>query len=237
MFVIPAIELRDGGVARATIPPGAADRTLTGESPFELVRAWAGAGFRRIHITDLDARAGAGSNEALVDTLLRDGACELQIEACIDSADDIQRLVDAGAARVVLGPRALDDESWFANAVALFPGLLIVATDVRQRRVVKRGWVRTLPVDILDFVDELDGAPLGGLLIDSATAQAALGAIELSLLEDVAEATDVPIMIRGGVCDSADLRALEHRGVSAAVVGEPFYSGALDAWSVAREFG
>lgn len=236
MFVIPAIELRDGAIARATAAHSA-ERSIPRENPVELVRAWAAAGFHRVHVADLDARAGQSPNDVLVDALLRDGACEVQLEAGTDSADDIQRLLDAGAARIVLGARALDDDSWLANAVTLFPGLLIVATDVRQRRVVKRGWVRTLPLDIFDFIAELGDAPLGGLLIDSTAAQGGLGSVDLALLEDIAEATDVPLITRGGVHDTADLRALEHRGVSAAVVGEPLCSGALDPWSVAQEFG
>jgi phosphoribosylformimino-5-aminoimidazole carboxamide ribotide isomerase len=245
MFVIPRIELRDGAAVRpAAASTGAApgtandgERSPARENAFELVRAWSAAGFHRIHVADLDALASAGANETLLDALLRDGGCELQVETRADSSDDIQRLLDAGAAQVVLGPRAMDDDSWLATAAELFPGSLIVATGVRQRRVVKRGWVRTLPLDIFDFLDELASLPLGGLLVSSAGQRGTLDASDLSLLEDIAEAASLPLITRDGVFDTSDLRALEHRGVSAAVVGEPLYSGVLDGWSVAQEWG
>src|SRR4029079_12859641 len=111
---------------------------------------------------------------------------------------------------------------WLAGASELYPGLLIVATDVRERRVVTRGWVRTLPLDILDIVEKLSGLPLGVLLV-SATPDNSRSGADLSLLEDVAEACDFPVIAAGGISTMNDLRALEHRGVSAGLFGGLLY--------------
>src|SRR5262249_23050215 len=113
---------------------------------------------------------------------------------------------------------------------------LVVATDVRERRVVTRGWVRSLPVDILDLVSELNSFPLGGLLLSPGQPFGQRNGFDLSLVEDVADACDFPLFDAGVIHSTPDLRALEQRGVSAAVLGEALYAGTLDARSVAMEF-
>src|SRR5262249_60974822 len=98
------------------------------------------------------------------------------------------------------------------------------------------GWEGILSVDVLDLVSELNGVPLGGLLVSPGGADNGRG-FDLSLLEDIAEASDFPVIADGGVSAMNDLRALEHRGVSAVLLGGALYSGELDARHVAMEFG
>jgi phosphoribosylformimino-5-aminoimidazole carboxamide ribotide isomerase len=162
---------------------------------------------------------------------------EIQVAGGVQSSEQIERLADAGASRVVLGGRALDEFDWLADVADLFPGLLLVSTDVRERRVVTRGWVHGLPVDVLDLVDDLAGLPLGGLIIASVQAEGQHTSSNLALLEDVAEACEFPVMTANGVSTMDDLRALEHRGLAGAVLGTALYSGSLDAQAVAHEFG
>jgi len=216
-------------------PSGEEGAGSTLGDPLAIARTWGMQGFRRIHLVDADAIAGTGSNSALVDEIIRDGAIEVQVADAAESSDRIEQVIAAGAVRVVVGPRGLEEPDWLSGAAELYPGLLIVATDVRERRVVTRGWVRSLPVDVLDLVSELNGVPLGGLLV-SPGADNGRG-FDLSLLEDIAEASDFPVIADGGVSAMNDLRALEHRGVSAVLLGAALYSGELDARHVAMEFG
>jgi phosphoribosylformimino-5-aminoimidazole carboxamide ribotide isomerase len=196
-------------------------------------RNWAHQGFHRIHLTDGDALAGLGSNEQLIDEIIRDGAIEVQVSDAAQSSERIEQVVNDGAVRVVVGPRGLDEPEWLAGAADLYPGLLIVATDLRERRVVTRGWVRTLPIDVFDLVGELNGLPLGELLVSPGAGEM----FDLSLIEDIAEASNFPVIADGGVAGMHDLRALEHRGVSCVLLGGALYTGELDARTVAREFG
>ena len=238
MLAIPQIELRNGLCVRPSAPFGTADSTgrdALGD-PIAVARAWANAGFRRIHVVDTDAVFGTGTNASLVEDIIRDGAIDVQTHDAAESGDQVERLVFAGAAHVVVGARGLEEPDWLESVANAYPGSLIVATDVRERRVVVRGWVRSLPLDILDVVADLSGLPLGGLLVSSACAAGHRTGADLSLLEDVADACAFPVIAMGGVADVSDLRALEHRGVSAVVLGEPLYRGHLDARSIAIEF-
>lgn len=237
MIAIPSVELRHGLCVQPSIGSNTGAAAAPVGEPIGVVRGWANLGFRRAFIVDGDALAGTGSNASLVEDILRDGALDLDVSSAASSSDEIERLVDAGALRVVLGPRALNEPEWLASTCALYPGMLVVSTDVRERRVVTRGWVRSFPHDILDVADELAGLPLGGLLISSASGDGSRSGADLALIEDVVEACDFPLIIAGGVDSMNDIRALENRGVSAVILGDALYNGTIDAHSAAMEFG
>jgi len=235
MITIPTISLR-GGACVSPAAPEISDPNLPLGSPVGLARAWASAGFPQLHVADLDALGGSGTNVTLMDEIVRDGGIGIQAASGAHTTDAVDRLFDAGAARVVLDVSAVEEPAWLATIADTYPGSVVVATDVRERRVVTRGWVRNLPVNIFDVVEELEGMPLGGLLISVVHGGGSATSADLSLLEDIAEACDFPVLTVGGVVTMNDLRALEHRGVSAVVLGSVLYSGALDARAVAQEF-
>jgi phosphoribosylformimino-5-aminoimidazole carboxamide ribotide isomerase len=227
MLAIPVVDLR----AHATIQPGSP------RDPISAVRALAALGFRRVHLIDQDAAAGSTTNLPVIDDVIRDGSIEVQVEGCIESADQIERFLDSGASQVVLGSRALEEPEWLAGVAELFPGSTIVATNVHDRRIGLRGWPRRAPVDVLDLVEELSGLPLGGLIVVPLRASdCALENSELSLLEDIAEASDAPLLASGGAQTMNDLRALEHRGIAAVLLGSTIFTDGLDARAVAEEF-
>lgn len=235
MIAIPAVDLRDGACVQL-VGGSYADERVRLADPAAVARGWAQLGFRRLHVVDLDAATGNGSNERIVDDIIRDVGVDVQVGGGIRSAERIQELFDAGACRVVVGTRALEEPDWLAHVTGLFPELIVVATDVRERRVVTRGWVRTLPLDIFDVVEELDAFALGGLLVTAVHREGQMAGTDLALMEDVAEASRFPVLASGGVANMNDLRALENRGVAGAVIGMALYTGALDARAVAQEF-
>lgn len=235
MIVIPAVDLRDGACVQ--LVGGSYEREQVRlPDPVAVARSWEQEGFRRLHVVDLDAATGNGTNALVVEEILRDVQADVQVGGGIRSVEQVEQLFHAGASRVVVGTRALEEPEWLASLAALYPGVVVVATDVRERRVVTRGWVRTLPVDIMDVVEQLNPLPLGGLLVTAVHMEGQMRGTDLALMEDVAEASRFPVIASGGVSSVADLRALEHRGVSAVVIGMALYTGALDARVVAQEF-
>jgi phosphoribosylformimino-5-aminoimidazole carboxamide ribotide isomerase len=235
MIAIPSIDVRNRVCVRpAGVKNGATD--LPSGDAIVVARGWAAHGFSRLHVVDLDAESGTGSNAGLIEDIVRDGAVEIQVGGGVQSLEQIERLADAGATRIVVGGRALDEIDWLEHVAELFPGLLLVSTDVRERRVITRGWVHGLPVDILDLVDDLTGIPLGGMIIGSVQSDGHHTSADLALLEDVAEGCEFPVITSGGVSTMDDLRALDHRGIAGAVLGTALYSGALDPRAVAHEF-
>lgn len=227
MIAIPALDIgvnsgfsRDGR-ARAASASGTARDLLD-------------LGFSYLHL-----QSGAAPSTSIpeLEDVIRDSHARVQVGR-LTSTSDIEQLLRAGAEAVVVGDRALEEPDWLAHLADLYPETIGVATDVRDRRVARRGWVRTLPVDILDLVDELNVLPLRELIVSIRPLDAEMRFEELSLLEDVADRSRCPVFATGGITSIHDLRALEHRGLAGAVIeAEKLLGGGIDGREVAREFG
>lgn len=235
MIAIPAVDLRDGACVQL-VGGSFAHEKVRLEHPVEVARSWEHYGFQRLHVVDLDAAMGKGSNLAVVRAVLTDSSIAVQVGGGVRSSERVEELLEAGATRVVVGTRAIEEPEWLAELAARHPGEIIVACDVRERKVTTHGWTRTLPVDILDVVAELNPLPLAGLLVTAVHREGQMQGTDLPLMEDVAEASSFPVIASGGVATMADLRALEHRGLAAVVIGMALYTGALDPVVVAGEF-
>jgi phosphoribosylformimino-5-aminoimidazole carboxamide ribotide isomerase len=235
MLAIPAIDLREGHVVQ--LVGGEYDREQVRlDEPRRVARQWADAGFARIHVIDLDAATGRGSNRKSVLQLLWDQAAALQVGGGVRSEEDLASLLDAGAVSVILGTRALEDLDWLANMAELYPGRCILAADVREGMVATRGWARTIERDVLQVVEEVSLLPLAGLLVTAVHREGRMQGPDLPLMEDVVDVAPFPVIASGGIGSLADLRALDDRGVSAVVIGMALYTGAIDPCVLAGEF-
>ena len=236
MIAIPAVDLR-GGACVQLVGGSYAQEKVRLDNPLEVARSWEHHGFARLHVVDLDAATGQGSNLRIVRDLISDAGVPVQVGGGVRSSELVEELLEAGAMRVIVGTRAIEEPDWLAGLASRHPGEIIVAADVRERRVTTRGWAHTLPVDILDLVEELNAFPLGGLLVTAVHREGQLQGTDLPLMEDVAELSHVPVIASGGITTMQDLRALEHRGLAGVVIGMALYTGALDPVVVAGEFG
>ncbi len=236
MIAIPAVDLRDGACVQLVGGEYAQERVRL-DNPVEVARSWEHYGFARLHVVDLDAATGRGSNLEVVRSLLSSAGLPVQVGGGVRSSELVFDLLDAGATQVIVGTRAIEEPEWVAELAVRHPGQIIVACDVRERRVTTRGWAHTLPLDILDVVEELNGMALGGLLVTAVHREGQMQGTDLPLMEDVAESSNFPVFASGGVTTMQDLRALEHRGLAGVVIGMALYTGALDPVVVAGEFG
>jgi phosphoribosylformimino-5-aminoimidazole carboxamide ribotide isomerase len=235
MIAIPAVDLREGTCVQL-VGGSYANEAVRLDDPVEVARGWMRAGFQRLHVVDLDAATGRGDNASVVRDILADVPVSIQVGGGIRSGDTVERLLQEGASRVVLGTRALEEPEWLAGTASSFPGQLIVAADVRERQVVTRGWARTLSRSVLDVIEQLNDIPLGGVLVTAVHREGQLAGTDLFLMEDVAELSVHPVIASGGISSVGDLRELADRGIAAAVIGMALYMGVLDARSVAEEF-
>jgi phosphoribosylformimino-5-aminoimidazole carboxamide ribotide isomerase len=236
MLAIPAVDLRAGACVQLGGSTHARERVRLDDAA-EVARSWTRYGFRRLHVVDLDAATGHGANPRLVREILRDTPAEVQVGGGIRERDQIEDLLSDGASHVVVGTRGLEEPDWLAEIAEEYPGQVILAADVHDRRLVTRGRARMNSPDILDIVDELNGLPLGGLLVTAIHHEGAMQSIDLPLMEDIAEASHVPVLASIGMASVRDLRALADREVAGVVIGMALYTGALDPRAIAAEFG
>jgi phosphoribosylformimino-5-aminoimidazole carboxamide ribotide isomerase len=204
--------------------------------PLAVAQAFVRDGFRRLHLVDLDAALGRGSNRELVESILFDGSAEVQVGGGVRETDRVGEILAAGATRVIVGTRAVQDLDWLSEVAQQYPGEVVFAADVRGRRVSTHGWTRTFPRDPFDLLEDIADLPLAAVLVTAIDREGRLEGPDLPLMEDLVEQGPFPILAAGGVASLADLRALENRGVAATIVGTSLYTGALEPRVVAAEF-
>ncbi|MCZ8205747.1 1-(5-phosphoribosyl)-5-[(5-phosphoribosylamino)methylideneamino]imidazole-4-carboxamide isomerase [Gemmatimonas sp.] len=236
MIAVPAVDLRGGKCVQLVGGDYDAEKVRL-DDPVAVARDWVREGFNRLHVVDLDAATGRGRNDEVIREILRTAGVPVQVGGGVRDEACIERLLDDGAQWVVVGTRAVEDEDWRTEMAGRFPGRLIVAADVRERYVVTKGWAETSRVNVLDFVEELSGLPLAGVLVTAVHLEGKMQGTDLPLMEDVTEACAWPVFASGGVTSLEDMRALEHRGLAGAVLGMALYTGAIDSRRLAEEFG
>lgn len=236
MIAIPAVDLR-GGQCVQLVGGDYDHEKVRLDDPVAVAREWIRTGFTRLHVVDLDAATGRGRNDDTIRGILRESGVPIQVGGGVRDESRIEQLLADEAMFVVVGTRAVEDEHWRGDMAHRFPGRLIIAADVKERRVVTHGWANTSSLDVIDFVESMAGLPLAGLLVTAVHREGQMQGTDLPLMEDVAEASPWPVYASGGVTSLDDMRALEHRGLAGAVLGMALYTGVIDARHLAEEFG
>jgi phosphoribosylformimino-5-aminoimidazole carboxamide ribotide isomerase len=259
MQVIPAIDLRDGACVQL-VGGSYDDERVRIADPVAVASYWARLGFTRIHVVDLDAATGRGSNaeivRAILGSVIRDTPLKVQCGGGVRDFDGIENLLGLGASEVVLGTRAIEDRAWLEEAVTRFPNRIIVAADASGRRLLSRGWSQTDARTALEFIDELVSLRIAGVLVTAVHREGRLEGPDLPLMREIVAGADarrariamVPaepaaethglpmLQASGGIRGVADIHALADIGVSAAIIGMALYSGALDPQTIIEEF-
>jgi phosphoribosylformimino-5-aminoimidazole carboxamide ribotide isomerase len=237
VIVIPAVDLRDGKCVQ--LVGGEYDQeSVRLDDPPAVARDWIRMGFGRLHVVDLDAATGRGHNMQVIRDILREAnGIPVQVGGGVRDDSRIEELLDEGVTWVVVGTRAVEDRDWLEDMAHRFPARLVVAADVRERQVVTRGWTKTLPLDVVRFVEDIGVLPLAGVLVTAVHLEGQMQGTDLPLMEDVAEASPWPVLASGGVATLDDLRALEHRGIAGAVLGMALYTNAIEPNRIIEEFG
>jgi phosphoribosylformimino-5-aminoimidazole carboxamide ribotide isomerase len=223
--VIPAVDIRRGRTVRLRQGRSEEETAYT-DDPAAAAKKFVDAGAERLHVVDLDAAFGTGENGEAVRQVLASGHGGIQVGGGIRALDQAAALLDAGAARVIIGTEAVKTPSFLERAVERFGDAVIVALDVRGDRVRVRGWT-----DEAGSLDEVlprvleDGAPR--LLVTQVARDGTLEGPDLALYEGLVGRTEIPILASGGVRHADDLRALSATGVEAVVVGKALYEGRL----------
>lgn len=230
MIVYPAIDLRAGRAVR--LEQGDFDReTVYDDDPAAVARAFETAGAEWIHVVDLDAaRTGEPANLAKIEGIAAAVACKVQVGGGVRSAAAATALLDAGAARVVVGTAAVERPELVDELCASHPGKIAVGLDARGREVAVRGWVEGSGADLLELAARFEGAGVAALVVTEIGRDGMLVGPDLDQLRAVLVGTMTPVIASGGVGSLADVAALAglvdgDRRLAGAIVGKAIYEG------------
>jgi phosphoribosylformimino-5-aminoimidazole carboxamide ribotide isomerase len=233
MKAIPAIDLREGACVQL-VGGSYDDERVRLPDPLQVAERWRSAGFSSLHVVDLDAATGRGSNAGVIARLL--GGGDVQVGGGVRDEATIERWLGLGAARVVVGTRGVEDEAWLERVASRFPERVVLAADVRGRAVVTRGWATQTSLDVSGLLARVSSLPLAGVLVTAVHVEGQLQGTDVALFTEVVAATKLPVIASGGVTTADDLRSLQATGCRAAVIGMALYTGRLEAPAIAREF-
>jgi phosphoribosylformimino-5-aminoimidazole carboxamide ribotide isomerase len=224
--VVPAVDLFGDEAVR--LEQGDFARVSVRVEPEELVRRFAAAGARLIHVVDLDGARGGGIRQDLIGRLAQAAApAKLQASGGIRSRADAEQLLAAGAARVVVGTAALAKPEALEEFVAQLGDRLVVAIDVRGGRVAVRGWLEDTELEAAEVARRCAEAGVLRILCTAIERDGMLGGPDLDLLHEVRQASGLPVLAAGGIRSEADLAAVSAVGCEGAVVGRALLDGSL----------
>jgi 1-(5-phosphoribosyl)-5-[(5-phosphoribosylamino)methylideneamino] imidazole-4-carboxamide isomerase/N-(5'phosphoribosyl)anthranilate isomerase len=239
--LLPAVDVA-GGLAVRLVQGAAGSETSYGD-PMDAALAWVLAGAQWLHLVDLDAAFGRGSNaeqlRAVVSAVAAAG-CKVELSGGIRDDASLRAALATGCTRVNIGTAALEDPDWCGRAIAEFGDQVAVGLDVRGTTLAARGWTQE-GGDLWDTLARLELQGCRRYVVTDVTKDGTLAGPNLDLLRAVCARTGAPVVASGGVSSLDDLRAiatLVPLGVEGAIVGKALYAEAFtlqDALSAMRE--
>jgi phosphoribosylanthranilate isomerase len=229
--ILPAVDVADGQAVR--LVQGEAGTETSYGSPLEAALAWQRDGAEWIHLVDLDAAFGKGSNRELLAEVA--GKLDVLVEISGGIRDDasLEAALATGARRVNLGTAALEDPEWTAKVVSSYGDRVAIGLDVRiteaGHRLAARGWTQD-GGDLWDALERLDRDGAQRYVVTDVSKDGTLRGPNIHLLSEVAARTDAPVIASGGVSSVDDLRALAalaRDGIEGSIVGKALYAGAF----------
>ena len=229
MILYPAIDLKDGNAVR--LVHGDMDQTTVfNDDPAAQARLFVEAGCEWLHLVDLNgAFAGQPVNAAPVEAILAACPVPAQLGGGIRDMKTIERWIDKGLARVILGTVAVENPDLVREAAREFPGKVAVGLDARNGFVATRGWAEETDIQVVDLAKQFEDAGIAAIIYTDILRDGAMKGPNIDATAALARAVNIPVIASGGVSSMDDLTALKATGViSGAISGRALYDGAID---------
>lgn len=236
MIVLPAVDLK-GGRCVQLVGGRPEDERVSLPDPLAVAERWWALGFAELHLVDLDAALGTGDNLALLRSLLSSTPATTQVGGGVRDDARAEALLEAGADRIVVGTRALDEPDWFGALARRWPGRIVAAADTRDGYVLRKGWTERAGPTMADFLQRIERLPLAGVLATDVGQEGRLEGMAREGVERTLRWSVHPVWISGGVTSEDDLEWLDGAGAAGAVLGMTLYTGTIDAARVAARWG
>lgn len=237
LHLLPAVDVKDGKAVR--LVNGELSQESIYGAPLDAALDFQKAGAQWIHLVDLDAAFGRGSNAELLAEVVGRLDIDVELSGGIRDDESLARALATGCRRVNLGTAALENPEWTARVISDYGDRIAVGLDVRGRTLAARGWTQE-GGDLYETLARLDRDGCARYVVTDVAKDGTLAGPNLDLLKSVCAATTAPVIASGGISSLADIAALTSMveiGVEGAIVGKALYAGAFtleEALEVAR---
>ena len=228
MNIFPAIDLI-GGEAVRLIRGDYGQKTVYSKDPVSVAKGFAACGAKYLHVVDLEgARDGTTPNFETVKALIDESGLLVEIGGGIRSMETVQKYVEAGAYRVILGTAAVTDPAFLDEALAKYGEKIAVGVDIRDGLVAIKGWTEVSSLSCFDFCEQLQNKGVSTVICTDISKDGLLSGTNLDLYKAMAERFSLRITASGGVSSVADVKRLSEMGLYGAILGKALYTGAID---------
>ena len=231
MILFPAIDLKGGQCVRL-LKGDMRAATVFNDDPAAQARLFEVQGFRWLHVVDLDgAIAGKAGNAAAVESILRAVAIPVQLGGGIRDAGSIERWLERGVRRVILGTAALANPALVREACHAYPGSIAVGIDARGGKVAVEGWTKTSEVPALELALRVEDAGVTAIIYTDIDRDGALTGVNVEATAALATRLETPVIASGGVASLNDIRALQRHesdGIEGVICGRALYDGRIE---------
>lgn len=229
MIIIPAIDIKDGKCVRL-LQGRRDDVTIYSDSPLAMAKQWADLGAEMLHIVDIDgAFTGIQKNYDVIFDIRREVGIPIELGGGIRSMEVIDRLVDHGIDRIILGTSAVNDADTFRSACDKFPGRVAAGVDARGGKVAVKGWEELTEWDAVEFARHMVSEGASAIIYTDITRDGMLAGPNVEAMAAMVDALDTPVIASGGVSNIEDVRSLmKVKGLEGVITGKALYAGTLD---------
>ena len=228
MILFPAIDIVDGKAVR--LYKGKYDQmTVYSENPAEIALDFKACGAMHIHIVDLEgARDGGTPNLETVLEIKKQSGLFCEIGGGIRSMDVVDRYLEAGVDRVIIGTAAIEDETFLRQAVDKYGDKIAVGADIREGFIAVKGWIERSQVTADEFFENMQNIGVKTIICTDINRDGAMVGTNLDLYRTMSRRYNVNITASGGVSSMDDINALNSMDMYGAIIGKAYYIGAID---------
>lgn len=227
LILLPAVDVKDGKAVR--LVQGELTRETSYGQPLEAALDFQNAGAEWLHLVDLDAAFGRGSNHEILAEVVRRLDIKVELSGGIRDDHSLERALATGCARINLGTAALENPEWTSRVIAKHGEKIAVGLDVRGHTLAARGWTKE-GGNLFETIVRLDRDGCARYVVTDVAKDGTMQGPNIGLLQEVAAATNAPIIASGGVSTIDDihaLRALTGLGIEGTIIGKALYAGAF----------
>lgn len=237
MILLPAIDLFDKKAVRL-YKGDYKNMTVYSDNPIEIARDFERCGARYIHMVDLEgAKDGTTPNLDIVEQVARETSLFVEIGGGIRSMETVDRYLNAGVSRVILGTAAVKNPEFLKAAICKYGEKIAVGADVKNGNIAIKGWLETADVTLDEFLCQMEALGVKNVICTDISKDGAMGGTNLELYRELSRKYALDITASGGVSDLEDVRQLRAMDLYGAIIGKAYYTGAIDlkqALEVAR---
>lgn len=227
MILFPAVDIQEGRCVRLLQGKPEEEKVYFSE-PWRAAIHWENEGALALHVVDLDAALDKGKNTNQIEEILSRVSIPLQVGGGIRDRERVEEILGLGTDRVVVGTKAVEDPDWAAAICESFEDRVVIALDAREGKVAVEGWQKTSEVGVVELARKLEEAEPAAFLYTDVHRDGMLTSPHFEGVEELIEATEVPVIASGGVSSVDDVKRLGECGADAVIVGKALYEEEFD---------